>query len=173
MAQYTRPMYDDCRVCEDHAMNEKYVNYTLNPVVKETKGCLEPGGMPASSLNSSSTVPTRGNQVFLEGVLRGQFTDAACPDYNRDRVNTAISKYEKDLVPPPMCSPDMEPVHTRLGCPGEYQYNRIFEMNTVPNHPWEQSMGFGVNSRELAREVYRESNPFTNGTCGGTYLSRK
>ena len=166
MAKYTRGKYDDCRICDEHAQNKKVTDHTLTPVINRKHGCIEPGGMSAGSLTSSSIVPNKSRRVLLEGVLRGQYTDANCPEYNRDRVNTSILPFEKELIPPPVCQPDMEPIHTRQGCPQEYKYDRLITLGHVPPHPWEKSIDYGVNTRELSRKVYKKLNPFSDCTCG-------
>ena len=170
MSQYTRAKYDDNRICSDHAANQKYVERTFNPIAHEaTTGCLEPSGLPAGSLTSSSILPEHGDRVALEAVLRGQYTNPEQAEYNRDRVNTAIDGFESDLVPPPFCSKDMEPIQTRLGCQADLQYDRLFDIGLVPNHPWERAHGPSVNSRAVARDVYSELNPTDVGSCGGVF----
>ena len=171
MAQHTRTMYDDCVLCEQQLENKRFVDYTFDPVGnRANQGCLEPGGAPAASYNAASVVPGRGSQVYLEGLLRGQFNDDNCDYYNRDRVNTSISAYEKKLVPPTFCNPNFEPIHTRLGCPAEFEYKRIIQLDNVPTHPWQRSLPAKVNTRQLSRDCYRELNPFSNNTCGNTNL---
>ena len=166
---YTRPLYDDAQICWDYAANQKMVDYNLDPIANEaTTGCLEPAGLPATSLNSASIMPTKGGRVTLEGILRGQ-TDEI---YSRDSVNEHIDAFEKDLVAAPNCSRTMEPIQTRLGCPGTFEYDRIFNIGIVPQHPWERSMGPSLNSREITREVYEDMNPFGKGSCGGVLRTK-
>jgi len=169
MAQYTRGIYDDARICSEYEANQKIVEHSLDPIANEANpGCLMPAGLPASSLNAISVLPTKGSRVELEGVLRGQTGDV----YSRDNVNHQVDAFQKDLVAPSNCSRTMEPIQTRLGCPGSNEYDRIFNMGIVPQHPWERAMGPSLNSREIARDVYQQMNPFAPNTCGGVLKTR-
>jgi hypothetical protein len=149
-------------------MNEKANSYTFDEIAyKATSGCIEHGGLPAGSLGGRSSMPTTEEQVSLEGVLRGNFKDESCEFYNRDRANTEIDQYESKLVPPIFCDADMEPIHTRQDCPKEYVIDRQFDNQLAPRFPWEHSIGYGINSKDLSRQAYRRNNPSMVGGCRG------
>ena len=169
MAQLTSYIYDDCYVCEEAKQNDMAAQYVFNSMPYERSSqCVEIGGTAGGSTGNSSTATDQKTVIDIESALRGiSHPDGDCEYYNRDSVNTDLSKFENSITDPPFCDTNTEPIHTRQGCRPDYMYSRIFEMNIPSMHPWQKSIPQSINTQELSRDTFNELNPTEKCVCTG------